>query len=174
MPTKKPRINVTLDQRCYDILKSISATSGKPMSGFVAEMLEAATPTLERMAVTFQKIKNAQDSERSKFLDSMDDAQAALEPVVMQSLGQFDLFLTKVDEAADAVSGKGGPRARGDSLPDTGAVPSPRTNRGVTPIRGKQPQPAPSKALKAVSKKEVLKKTAVANEHKPRGKSHAV
>lgn len=166
MATTKPRITVTLNQRCYDIIKSISESSGKPMSGFVSEMLEAASPTLERMAVTFQKIKHAQDSERSKFIDSIDDAQSALEPVVMESIGQFDLFLAKVDAAADAVSAKGGPRSRGVPSTASAAVPTPGTNRGVTPIRTKQPQPSNAKALKPVLKIKVLKKVAVSNEHK--------
>ena len=61
----------------------------------------------ERMAATFQKIKRAQDAERARFLESVDEAQAAIEPVVMQTLGQFDLFLGAIDRAADVV-GVGG------------------------------------------------------------------
>ena len=64
MATGKPRITITLDEANYRVLKAISECSGQPMSKFVAELLDGARPTLERMAVTFQKIKQAQDQER--------------------------------------------------------------------------------------------------------------
>lgn len=170
MATTKPRITITLNQRCYDILKSISDCSGKPMSGFVAEMMESASPTLERMAVTFQKIKTAQDAERSRFLETIDEAQAAIEPVVMETLGQFDLFLGKIDAAADAVTGADGGRAGTAAA----AAESPPTNRGDTPIRAHASKPSSGKASRAVSEKQVLKKGGVSKTHKPKGKAHAV
>lgn len=154
MATTKPRITITLNRRCYDILKSISDCSGKPMSGFVSEMMESASPTLERMAATFQKIKTAQDVERSRFLETIDEAQAAIEPVVMETLGQFDLFLGKIDAAADAVTGADGGRVGTAAA----AAESPPTNRGVTPSREKQPKASSTKASKAVLPKKVLKK----------------
>jgi hypothetical protein len=170
MATTKPRITITLNQRCYNILKSISDCSGKPMSGFVAEMMESASPTLERMAATFQKIKTAQDAERSRFLVTIDEAQAAIEPVVMETLGQFDLFLGKIDAAADAVTARE-ERASGTAA---AAAESPPTNRGDTPIRAHASKPSKRKALEAVSQKQVLKKISASKTHKPRGKAHAV
>lgn len=156
MATKNPRINVTLSTRCYAMVKSISESSGKPMSGFISEMLESALPTLERMAVTFQKIKAAQDSERSKFLETIDDAQDVLEPAVMHALGQFDLFMGKIDSVVESHGAFGADEAQGLEA----AAPIPRTNRGVTNRETKQPQPKHSKALKPVLKSEVsIRKT---------------
>ena len=76
MATSKPRITITLNQRTYDVIKSIGDLGNGTMSGFVSEMLDSALPTLERMAVTFQAIQKAQTAERGKFLASMDRAQA--------------------------------------------------------------------------------------------------
>lgn len=142
MATTKPRITVTLTQRQHDVLRAISEFGGKPMSGFLGEMLEAALPTLERMAVTFQKIKEAQDKERARFIEGLDDAQSALEPYVMDAIGQFDLFLGRVESAVGV--GEGDP-ARGDSSPTTRRA-TPVTNRGVTPTQGKGRKSAPGKA----------------------------
>lgn len=136
MATAKPRVTITLDPKTYGVLKVISECGDKTMSAFVAEMLDAAMPTLERMAVTFQAIKNAQDVERQKFLNSMDRAQAALEPAVMNAVGQFDLFLAAVDEAAAG----GGAPARGEA-PPAAANPRPVT-RGSTPLPQKKPAAA--------------------------------
>lgn len=128
MATNKPRITITLDPKTYNVLKVISDCGDKTMSGFVAELLDAAMPTLERMAVTFQAIKTAQVAEQQKFLSSMDRAQAALEPSVMQAIGQFDLFLASVE---GAVSGRGAP-ACGEALP--GAADPRLVTRGSTPL----------------------------------------
>jgi uncharacterized protein (DUF1778 family) len=127
MATNKPRITITLNQRTYAVVKAISDLGGKPMSAFVAEMLDSALPTLERMAATFQVIKGAQETERGKFLASLDRAQSSLEPAVMEAVGQFDLFLATVETA---VSDGGHP---GGEAPAEIANPRPVT-RGSTPL----------------------------------------
>lgn len=159
MATAKPRITITLNEKSYAVLKAISDCSGQPMSTFVTEMLDSARPTLERMAATFQKIKRAQETERAIFLGNLDEAQAALEPVVMETLGQFDLFLGKIEKAADAPAAvpmrKRGPAGGASAAPRR----SPSTNRGDTPIRDDASKPKRSKASSHVSQKEVLKKS---------------
>ena len=149
MATKKPRITITLNPNTYGVLKVISDCGDKTMSGFVSEMLDAAIPTLERMAATFQAIKNAQDAERQKFLSSIDRAQAALEPAVIQAVGQFDLFLGRIEEAAAAVETDGA-RATPASPPLAASNPRPVT-RGSTPLNPK-PHAAPKTTRKASSK----------------------
>ena len=128
------------------------------MSTFVTEMLDSARPTLERMAVTFQKIKRAQDAERARFLESVDDAQSALEPVVMETLGQFDLFMGKIDRAIEGM-GVGGTCEAGAPTPlPSAAAESPPTNRGDTPTRAHASKPKNGKASGAVLKNAVSKK----------------
>lgn len=145
MATVKPRITVTLTQRQYDVLKVISDCGGNPMSAFITEMLEVSLPTLERMAATFQQIKYAQDKQKTKFAEVLNEAQVALEPIAMSALDQFDLFLGNVAEAA-------APGVRGTSA--AGAVAhalAPATNRGATPPRPKARKPSAGKALQSVS-----------------------
>lgn len=139
MATTKPRITVTLTKRQHEVLRSISENSHQPMSTFISEMLEAALPTLERMAVTFQRVKEAQQAERTRFLDSMDRAQAAIEPVVMNAVGQFDLFLASIEEAVGAGSTDARERA---GVPASAAPSAPATNRGATPRKGKAAVPS--------------------------------
>ena len=131
MATNKPRITITLNPSTYRVLKSISDLGGKPMSAFVAEMLDSAMPTLERMAVTYRAIKEAQDAHRDKFLVSLDRAQAVLEPAVSEVIGQFDLFLQTIETAA-ADEGH-----REEATPAAAADPRPVT-RGSTPLKRKK------------------------------------
>ena len=158
MATTKPRITITLNDKSYAVLKAISECSGQPMSTFVTEMLDSARPTLERMAATFQKIKRAQDAERARFLERVDDAQSAIEPVVMATLGQFDLFLGQIENAVGirAVTDASAASTGIDIMPP--AAKSPPTNRGDTPTRAHASKPKRSKASGAVLKNAVSKK----------------
>lgn len=141
MATTKPRITVTLTKRQHEVISTIAELGGGSMSSFISDMLESALPTLERMAVTFQKVKQAQDQERGRFLESMDRAQAAIEPVVMETIGQFDLFLGRIEEAvADATEDAPGGRGAAGT-----AASAPSTNRGATPRRAKTANPTAAK-----------------------------
>lgn len=158
MTTKNPRITITLNPNHYRVVQSISAMTGKPMSAFIVEILDASMPTIERMAVTFQKIKNMQDESRSKFLETIDEAQSLIEPIVMEAEGQFDLFLSTVGAAADSHPATP-KRARAPSAgPGAKRPASPRTNRGDTPLEGKRLKASGSKASRPVQAVKVLKK----------------
>ena len=99
MATSKPRITITLNHRQYEVLKAISDCSNQPMSAFISELLEESLPVLERMAESFRKIKAAQDEQKKRIADELEQAQADSEQV----LGQFDLFMTRVETAAGLV-----------------------------------------------------------------------
>lgn len=171
MATTKPRITVTLTKRQHEVLQTIAACGGSTMSGMLGEFIESAMPTFERMAATFQQVRNANIKERARVLEALSEAQTALEPVALAAAGQFDLFLGQAEDAA-GISPAGAGTDTGAML--TAALPSPPTNRGVTPVRTKQPQPNNAKGLKVVLKKEVSKKVAASNGHKIGGKRHAI
>jgi len=156
MATTKPRITVTLSQRQHDVLRSISDNSGQSMSTFVNELLEQSLPVLERMAETFRKIKAAQDEQKKRIVEELDQAQAEVEPVLDQVLGQFDLFMTKIESAAgaaltDAATGGAGGAA-------SAAHSTPVTNRGVTPSPSIPPKRPRLKASEAIPSPKVSSK----------------
>lgn len=159
MATMKPRITVTLSQRQHDVLRSISDNSGQSMSTFVNELLEQSLPVLERMAETFRKIKAAQDEQKKRIVEELDQAQAEVEPVLDQVLGQFDLFMTKIEQAAGAATTDARERA---GVAASAAHSTPVTNRGVTPSPPIPPKRPRRKASGAISSPEVSSK-------KPRG-----
>lgn len=165
MATQKPRITVTITPQQHTVLRSLSDSTGQPMSAFLTELLEASLPTLERMAVTFHKLKQAQNVERDRYLQSMDETQAVLEDIAQQATSQLDMFLTVVEQSTDPnpVPAK---RAR---VGVGAAVSAPATNRGATdPLAGRR-KPKRSKAVEVFSNSSVLKKTAATTGHKKRG-----
>ena len=155
MATTKPRITVTLTQRQHDVLRVISDCGGQSMSAFISDMLEQALPVLERMAESFRKIKAAQDEQKKRIVEELDQAQAEVEPVLEQVLGQFDLFLTKIEQASGA--GAVGARERA-SAPALGASSTPVTNRGVTPSPSKPLKRSRRKASGGFSSEKVFSK----------------
>lgn len=141
MATTKPRITVTLTQRQHDVLKAISEYGGQSMSAFVSEILEQSLPVLERMAESFRKIKAAQDEQKKRIATELDQAQSAVEPMLDQVIGQFDLFMARIEEAAGADDvGKHSAAAAAPA-----AVLTPATNRGVTPKAGRGRKSPPGK-----------------------------
>lgn len=155
MATTKPRITVTLTQRQHDVLRVISDCGGSSMSAFISEILEQSLPVLERMAESFRKIKAAQDEQKKRIIADLDHAQAEVEPVLEQVLGQFDLFMSRVERAAGAAAADS---ARGAAAAAVDAAPTPVTNRGVTPSPSRPPKPAPRKELRVSAPPKVFPK----------------
>lgn len=158
MATLRPRITVTLTNKQHEVLRSISETSGQSMSTFISGILDVSMPTLERMAIAFHKIKQVQDSQRQKIASELDAVQDAIEPVVQDVVGQFDMFMAQIERSADAaIVGDAQPRApKIAALADDSA---PATNRGATPTTPKPRKPASDKALRPVSQvKKSIKK----------------
>lgn len=156
MATTKPRITVSLSQRQYDVLRIISECGGKPMSAFITEILEESLPVLERMAEYFRKIKVAQDEQKKRIAAELEQAQSAVEPVLDQVMGQFDLFMTRLEQAS--VPGVGDARERAPA-PGSEALLTPVTNRGVTPSPLKARKPSQHKALQPPKAQKVSRKS---------------
>lgn len=146
MATTKPRITITLTERQHQLLKAIGEGSGYSMSALVVDLVEASEPVLERMAVTFQKLKQASDAQKSHMKKSLDEAQSAFEPLVTAGLNQLDMFFGQIEDASLGEK-RTGERAASTGRKSPRAAPaSPHTNRGVTPNRAKPRKAASSKA----------------------------
>jgi hypothetical protein len=124
------------------------------MSAFIGELLEQSLPVLERMAESFRKIKAAQDEQKKRIVEELDQAQAEVEPVLEQVLGQFDLFMAKIERAAGAAPD--GSVATPAAAP--AAASTPVTNRGVTPSPSHPPKRPRRKASEAISSPKVSSK----------------
>jgi hypothetical protein len=155
-----PRITITLTDHQHKLFQSLSKYTGKPMSGYISEMLHASTPVLERMAAVFQRLYEQQQKEKSRIVSEFEQIQDSLEPIASSMLNQFDMFLAKVVP---------GQAEQADDLPPAHVAdvpagrpfaprPSPLTNRGDTPPLDKTPKALPNKAHRSVRPREVLKK----------------
>lgn len=107
MSTKNPRINITLKQADYDVIKRLSELTGTSMSKTINEYLEVVIPTLDRVADNLEIIKNSDKNIKEGLVKSVDDALARLETLNHYALSEYDSFNSSVDELVRG-GGKGG------------------------------------------------------------------
>ncbi len=92
MPTAKPRLQVTVTPKQSDLLRRLSKLQKRSMAAVLAELLETIEPVLERVAVVLEAAVRAQSSALNGLRAATEQAQAEVEPMVMQALGQLDLL----------------------------------------------------------------------------------
>lgn len=158
MPTTRPRITITLDQRSHEVLTRLSAASGDSMSEIVAGFVDLAVPSLERVVAVLERAKAAPAEARAGLAAAIERAERDVIPGLQQAVGQWDLFLSEAaagGTAADAQRPPPGRRkAPGHPLPpakvqayaDTNGVPP----RGSTPVPVTRGSGGPRKARKGV------------------------
>jgi hypothetical protein len=141
MPTKKPRITITLEPHAHEVLARLSAASGDSMSEIVAGFVDLAIPSLERVVVVLERAKAAPQEVRAGLASALDRADRALMPALVAAMDQNDLFLSDVILASQpqtpapapagqpaAAAGKG---RKGDSTPVPVTRGSGGTRKGV-------------------------------------------
>lgn len=110
MATIKPRVNVTLEQSDYDILKRLSELSGTSMSKQIAELVQTVVPVLSQMADNFEKLKQADEAIKNRLRVSADNGLKQAELLQQQAFefhsdfsSDFQAALDDVIKAAESV-----------------------------------------------------------------------
>ena len=98
MPSNKPRINLTVSQQRYDLLKRLAELQGRSMTAVVNEVLDQVEPVLERVVVVLEAASKAEDEARTGLKESAEKAERDLAPVIEQALSQFDMFLQEAQD----------------------------------------------------------------------------
>ena len=152
MPTKNPRIALTLQPYRYDLLKRMAALQGVTMSSLVSDVLEELYPVLERVCVALEMAKQAQESSKQGLRDSVDRSIGELMPILTAGQAQLDMFIGDVERAvrvaavgADAQA----VRPAADARTASAAALNPRVvtrGSGITEHIPKRPSTKPRKA----------------------------
>jgi hypothetical protein len=102
MPTNKRRVVVCLPPELDKLLASISKAGRVSQAGVVLQILEAAAPTLERMARGFRDISQAVEEERAIRLAALDREAAIAAPAVDAAVAAYARLLDAMDAAGGA------------------------------------------------------------------------
>lgn len=100
MPTKNPRINITVKPERYELLKRLADHQNTSMAGLITDTMEMMYPVMERVCVVLEAARMAQESSKDGLRNTIAKAESELLPLLYQAVGQFDLF---VDDAAKSV-----------------------------------------------------------------------
>jgi hypothetical protein len=92
MPTKKPRIQVSLATSEYELVKRLAKLQERSMSQVLSDLFTEIAPVYERVAVVLQAAKRAQASAHEGFRSAAEKAQAEIAPHMAAAIAQFDIF----------------------------------------------------------------------------------
>jgi hypothetical protein len=133
MPTKKPRITITLTERQHEVLAAMVEAGSPSMSSLIVELIELNMPTFESMALGFQRLRGMYEADQKSQAEATRKAQKLVEKELEGRIPQVDLFVASADRAGCRKdTGAAG------NLPAPARERAPRTNRGVTTSEGKQ------------------------------------
>jgi hypothetical protein len=130
MPTKKPRIQVSLTVSQYELIKRLGKLQGRSMSHVLSELFDEIEPVYERVAVVLQAAVRAQSSMKEGFVESARRAEAEISPIVARAMGQLDFLVEGAEHRASGGAVEGGRPTQAAS--SAAAPPLPRTPAPVT------------------------------------------
>lgn len=94
MPSSNPRVNLTLNDAQYALLKRMAALQGRSMASIVVELLDTVSPVFERMCDAIEAVAKAPANMRAGLLKSFEEAEQAAFPFLMEAAGQVDKGLS--------------------------------------------------------------------------------
>jgi hypothetical protein len=103
MSTKKPRITITLEPHAHEVLTRLSAVGGDSMSQIVAQFVDLALPSLERLVVVLERARSAAKETHVGLSAALERAERDLMPAIEGALKQGDMFFRDLE----AVAGSG-------------------------------------------------------------------
>lgn len=114
MPTKKPRITITLEPHSHEVLSRLSSASRQSMASIVTDILDTAIPSLERVVVVLERAATASQDVRDGVAAAIERAERDLMPSMLAAIDQSDMFLADLGHQAgggaasrDAVAPRG-------------------------------------------------------------------
>lgn len=115
MPTQKPRVYVTVPPATFEVLQRISKASGEPISTFISEMLEQATPYFDGMARALEQAKEQKVEAFHTLAHALAEAQvpaAQLSLAIQQEIKVAENGGGKVEKSRSGRVAKGTSRSQ--------------------------------------------------------------
>lgn len=79
MPTKKPRLTITINERLAWQLQQLSRLTGQSQGGIIGSLLEGSDLVLHRLIVVLEAAQEAKDSIPGQLTSVMGEAQERIE-----------------------------------------------------------------------------------------------
>jgi hypothetical protein len=121
MPTKKPRIAVTVSPHVFDTLERLAKLTGKGRGAFISELLESSHPALMRTVALLDAASEAPSNVKRGIVGTLEQMERELVGGVGGSIAQMDWLLGEIGEASED-SDEGPPKSQRPPRPVTRGV----------------------------------------------------
>lgn len=127
MPTKKPRITVTLPAPVYETITRMAKLTGQSRGAIIGELIETCHPPLMRTVALLEAASAAPSQVQQGLRETIEGMEKAAQASVDANIAQMDWLHTAFGASADSGSGS----SEGDRKPPRKRS-NPRTcNTGV-------------------------------------------
>ena len=117
MPTKKPRIAITLEPHYYEIVSRLSQLTGDPKSKILSELFETVAEPLMRTVALLEAAQSAPAQVKAGLRSTVEQIEKELTEVAGTSMGQMDWLIDMLRGGSQAAAGE---RPRPAPAPETG------------------------------------------------------
>ena len=134
MPTKNPRITITLEPATHARLQRLSELTGQSQSSMVAEILDSSAQVFDRTITVLEAAQTATREMKDRASSDLAAAQSKLEGQLGLALELFEGFTGTLLDDAEAVrrrARRGTKAAPSSPAGGTAKRPTPMSNRGV-------------------------------------------
>jgi hypothetical protein len=130
MPTKNPRITITLTPAVAAVLREMSKLAGNSQSAIVGELLETSLPVFERVVQVMKAAVTIQEGAKAEIASGLERAQVKLEDQMGLMLGDMDDAVRPLLERAEKLTRRGGRAGDARSRAPAGAP----ARKALTPV----------------------------------------
>lgn len=104
MPTKMPRVAVTLKPSTAATLRRMSQLTGNSQSAIIGDLLASSEPVFDRICKVITAAKEAQEGANDRIRESLEGAEKVLEKQLGLMLGGFE---SRTADLVDSLEGVG-------------------------------------------------------------------
>lgn len=131
MPTRKPRLQITLEPELYETLQRFAAYERRPMAKVITDLLVHIQPMLQSTVAALDQVQKAKGGPAAALATAITRMQGAVDQLAEKATGQLDLLRADV-QAPPAVSRSGAERTAPARLGRTRKAVKRRKRRGAT------------------------------------------
>ena len=131
MPTKNPRLTITIEPSLSAQLRRLSALTGNSQSALIAEILAGSGPVFERLIVVLEAAQQAKGQLSAAVVPELEQAQQRVENQLGLAIGEFEAVTRPILQEAEKIKRRAA--RQGAASPEAIAVPEGRSAKGRPP-----------------------------------------
>jgi hypothetical protein len=143
MPTKNPRLTITLNPELAAQLRRLSHLTGSSQGALIGELLEGSSDVFAKIIATLEAAQKATASMRGQLVTDMAAAQGRIEDAIGFSTEAFDKATLPLFKEAESIKRRGRRAA-------TASAPAP-TGGGRAPVPGLPSTPISNRGVRSLT-----------------------